>query len=184
MVVNVRLFACGFLWCVYLTITVAGAKIEDSIDNARAMPLWNKLSQNQLGDEFQERKLDDYPRQYILWKPEEIKSKLFEWKSLYPNLVRVTTSQQSFGLPRAGGESDCPFDEGGDGCLNYVITIQDFVAHPEGSDSSNHLPEVFWSGVFMETNASDLRQLWRPQLFCWKQHRAREDHRSPYHQTK
>jgi hypothetical protein len=135
-IVKVQLCAYAFL-C---------AKAEDSINNARGLPLRNKSSQNQLEDDFQGRKLDDYPRQYILWKPEEIKDKVLEWKSLYPNLVHIATSQQSYDLPRAGGASDCPFDEGGDGCLNYVITMQDFVAHPEGSDSSNQLPEVFWSG--------------------------------------
>jgi hypothetical protein len=93
-----------------------------------------------------ERMLDEYPRQYALWKPEEISSKVVEWASEYPDLVHVTTSQEAYGLPRAGGANDCPHDEGGDGCLNYILTIQDFVAHPDGSESSNHLPEVFWSG--------------------------------------
>jgi hypothetical protein len=93
-----------------------------------------------------ERILDEYPRQYTLWKPEEISGKVVEWGSEYPDLVHVTTSQEAYGLPRAGGANDCPHDEGGDGCLNYILTIQDFVAHPDGSESSNHLPEVFWSG--------------------------------------
>jgi hypothetical protein len=97
-------------------------------------------------DTLQMRKLDDYPRQYTLWNSEEIRNKLVEWKALYPNLLRITTSQEEYGLPRSGGADDCPFDEGGDGCLHYIVTMQDFVAHPEGSESSNNLPEVFWSG--------------------------------------
>ena len=79
----------------------------------------------------------------MLWKPEEISTKLLEWKQKYPNLVQVTTSQEAFGLPRSGGPGDCPHDAGADGCLHYIMTIQDFIAHPENTDSSNHLPEVF-----------------------------------------
>jgi hypothetical protein len=64
---------------------------------------------------------------------------------LYPDFVRVTTSQDAFGLPAAGTVNDCPFDEGV-GCKNYILTIQDYKAHPENSQSSNTLPEVLWSG--------------------------------------
>lgn len=60
--------------------------------------------------------------------------------------MNVTTAQDAYGLATAGGTDDCPFDDGVDGCLNYILTIQDFDAHPEGSDSSNRLPEVLWSG--------------------------------------
>lgn len=87
----------------------------------------------------------DYPRKYHLLPPSKIKSILYDWVSYYPNLVRLTNAQERYGLPRAGGKTDCPYDEG-DGCKNYILTIQDFVKHPEGSDSSNRLPEVFLSG--------------------------------------
>jgi hypothetical protein len=85
-------------------------------------------------------------RQYTLWSAELITQTLKEWAHHYPDLVRVTTSQEAFGLPAAGTHDDCPFDAEVEGCLNYIITIQDFLAHPEGSNSSNHLPEVLWSG--------------------------------------
>ena len=62
-----------------------------------------------------------------------------------PNLVRVKTAQDAYGLPTAGNETDCPYDAGV-GCLNYMLTIQDFVVHSEGSTSSYALPEVLWSG--------------------------------------
>jgi len=87
-----------------------------------------------------------YPRHYVLWSAQAIRDKLLQWKTEYPDLVRVFTSQDRYGLPRSGNSKDCPFDEGGDGCLHYVMVIQDFVAHPEGSESANHLPEVLWSG--------------------------------------
>ena len=127
-----------------------------SVDGRTHFPFSNDETRNMLhkitaprlqsDPKFQERILDDYPRQYVLWTSSEIRNKVLEWKSLYPNLVRVTTSQDAYGLPRSGGANDCPFDEGGDGCLNYIVTLQDFVAHPDGSHSSNDLPEIFWSG--------------------------------------
>jgi hypothetical protein len=84
-------------------------------------------------------------RQYHLLSPSEIQSTLLRFKNDYPNLVKVTTAQEKYGLPAAGGSSDCPYDEG-DGCLNYIITIQDFLVSPEGSASFNRLPEVLLSG--------------------------------------
>jgi hypothetical protein len=83
---------------------------------------------------------------YQLWDAHEVNEKLGHWKSQYPNLIRVTTAQDSFGLQRAGTSDDCPYDQGVQGCSNYFFTIQDFITHPEGSESSAHLPEVFWSG--------------------------------------
>lgn len=139
MILKVKLCARGFLLCasVLLVTMATGAKTKKPFGSARNL---------RRDEAIQGRNLEDYPRQYVLLKSEEIKNRVLEWKSLYSNLVRITTSQEAYGLPRSGGASDCPFDEGADGCLNYIVTIQDFVAHPEGSDSSNHLPEVFWSG--------------------------------------
>jgi Zinc carboxypeptidase len=87
-------------------------------------------------------------RQYELWKSEEIATTVKRWAEHYPNLLRVTTSQEAYGLPTAGGQGDCIFDasEGSVGCRNYILTIQDFVAHPEDSASSRRLPELLWSG--------------------------------------
>jgi hypothetical protein len=82
---------------------------------------------------------------YHLWEAHEFHDILQDWQTKYPDLVRVTTSQEKYGLPRAGGDDDCPFVSGA-GCPNYMLTLQDFVAHPEDSSSSSHLPEVFWSG--------------------------------------
>ena len=88
-----------------------------------------------------------YPRQYHIWTSEEIHAQMLDWKEQYPDLVQVWNSQEKYGLKRSGNTADCPFDKGGDGCLHYGMTIQDFVAHPEGSDSSKRLAEVFWSGA-------------------------------------
>jgi hypothetical protein len=85
-------------------------------------------------------------QKYQLWEPNEISETLLRWAEHYPDLIRVTTAQDAYGLPTAGGKDDCPFDREVNGCLNYIVTLQDFKAHPEGSDSSNRLPEVFWSG--------------------------------------
>ena len=82
---------------------------------------------------------------FHLWQAHEFQDRLMKWKDKYPDLVRVTTSQEAYGLPRAGGKDDCLFAEG-DGCPNFILTMQDFVVHPENSESSNSLPEVFWSG--------------------------------------
>ena len=79
---------------------------------------------------------------YKLWEPAQISETLLKWADHYPEFVRVTTAQKAYGLPRAGTADDCPFDEGGDGCLNYIVTIQDFVKNPEDSESSSRLPEV------------------------------------------
>lgn len=84
-------------------------------------------------------------RPYELFEPEVFPQLLAEWESNYPDLIDVKTAQDFYGLPAAGGFNDCPFyDE--PGCPNYFFTIQDFIAHPIGSDTSNVLPEVIWSG--------------------------------------
>ena len=85
-------------------------------------------------------------KDFELWKPHEFMEAVYRWEKEYPDLVRVTTSQEAYGLPRAGGPTDCPFDDKEEGCPNYILTIQDFINHPENSSSSSHLPEVFWSG--------------------------------------
>lgn len=90
---------------------------------------------------------DEYPRQYSLWSSEEIHQSIRDWKIAYPDLIHVSTSQEAFGLETAGQISDCPFDGNFvSGCLNYYGIIQDYVAHPEGSDSSNRLPALLLSG--------------------------------------
>jgi hypothetical protein len=87
-------------------------------------------------------------RYYHIWEPPEFRENLKQWAEHYPHLLRLTTAQERYGLPTAGGPDDCPFDvEVEQGCLNYILTIQDFLRHPEGSKSSNRLPEVMWSGA-------------------------------------
>jgi hypothetical protein len=83
---------------------------------------------------------------FQLWEPSEIADTLSEWKDKYMNLVKISTSQEAYGLPPAGTEEDCPYDGKSPGCLNRFFTIQDFVAHPEGSESSSMLPEILWTG--------------------------------------
>lgn len=56
----------------------------------------------------------------------------------YPTFATLTTTQEWFGLPRAGGKDDCPFDKNykvqGEGCNNYVLILQDKEAFPEDPD--------------------------------------------------
>lgn len=95
------------------------------------------------------RQLDETPsnvQYYALWSPEEIGNRARRWAEHYTDLITVTTAQEKYGLPAAGTESDCPFEADQPGCRNYILTIQDYTTHPEGSDSSARLPEVFWSG--------------------------------------
>lgn len=82
---------------------------------------------------------------YRLWTSQEITETVTKWAGLYPNFIKVTTAQEAYGLPTAGGQSDCPFDNV-QGCLNQILLLQDFEGHPEGSESSKRLPEVLWSG--------------------------------------
>jgi hypothetical protein len=85
-------------------------------------------------------------RQYELWSSQVIVETIQRWADHYPDLVELYTSQDRYGLPRAGGANDCPFEAEHDGCSNYVLIIQDKVAHPHDSESSRRLPEVLWSG--------------------------------------
>lgn len=142
MSISFGLVACA---CVTMIMTATSVAGETHVRAKVQHPVKSSSVEDVLGESM-ERRIDEYPRQYILWKSEDISKKVLEWKEKYPDLVRVTTSQEAYGLPRSGGANDCPFDEGGDGCLHYIVTIQDFVAHPDNSDSSSHLPEVFWSG--------------------------------------
>lgn len=83
---------------------------------------------------------------YQILSPRAIKSRLYVLQKSYPNLIRIDTAQAKYGFPVAGGSDDCPH-EAGKGCVNYIATLQDFVAHPEDSDSSNRLPSVLLSGA-------------------------------------
>lgn len=85
-------------------------------------------------------------KEYELFEAETFPQILAQWEEDYSDsLIQVTTSQEAYGLPAAGGNNDCPFYEE-KGCPNYFFTIQDFIAHPIGSETSNLLPEIIWSG--------------------------------------
>ncbi|CAB9526608.1 Zinc carboxypeptidase [Seminavis robusta] len=83
---------------------------------------------------------------YKLLTAQQISDTLTSWQVEYPNFVTTHTSQEKFGLPAAGFSYDCPFDPQVDGCLNYYAVVQDYVAHPPGSTSSNRLPTMLLSG--------------------------------------
>jgi len=88
-------------------------------------------------------------RTFHVLSSEEIYHIITDLADRYPEFATLTDAQTEYGLPSAGTESDCPYDRatGLDaGCRNYILTIQDKTAHPDGSPSSISLPEVFLSG--------------------------------------
>ena len=93
-------------------------------------------------------------RPYRLYTAQEIHARMVQLGSDYPDFVRVTTSQEAFGLATAGTSSDCPFDDDttttsstSSGCRNYYAIVQDYTVHPEGSASAARLPTVLLSGA-------------------------------------
>lgn len=144
---TMRLGRTAYVLWVFLSFGMGTARI------LRMHPDWNPI-QNALQQEAdhyiapQRRCIMEQTvvKKYLLWEPQQIKETLYRWVDLYPEFVRLTSSQEAYGLPTAGGANDCPYDEDVDGCKNYILTIQDFQMHPEGSQSSSRLPEVFLSG--------------------------------------
>ena len=91
--------------------------------------------------------------QYQILPSPDLLNRLLELSTSYPNFCTLTTTQEWFGLPRAGENDDCPFDEiyaatkssdttsssaaaaaSGAGCNNYVLIIQDKEAYPNDPD--------------------------------------------------
>lgn len=133
--------------------------IAKSVDIMDSAPRRNREQQNarkrRQQQEAPESPQQEQPKQppprsfvkdYELWDPALFPQVLEEWKTRYPDLIKVTTAQEAYGFPAAGTDRDCPFYTKSNGCPNYIFTMQDYIAHPEDSDSSNNLPEVFWSG--------------------------------------
>eukprot|EP00978_Attheya_sp_CCMP212_P013434 scaffold33784_cov58-Attheya_sp.AAC.2 len=87
--------------------------------------------------------------QYSILSAEEIVNRLKAMVSKYPKLAVLTSAQELYGLPIAGKESDCQFDRDlfAMGCRNYILTIEDKVAHPVDSPRWKALPEVLFSGA-------------------------------------
>lgn len=80
------------------------------------------------------------PRTFEVMTSEEIHQTLTGLAGAYPALASLSDAQTEYGLPAAGGPSDCPFDRG-DGCRNYILTIED------GANAGPATPEVFLSGA-------------------------------------
>eukprot|EP00574_Skeletonema_japonicum_P013189 CAMPEP_0201720334 /NCGR_PEP_ID=MMETSP0593-20130828/5324_1 /ASSEMBLY_ACC=CAM_ASM_000672 /TAXON_ID=267983 /ORGANISM="Skeletonema japonicum, Strain CCMP2506" /LENGTH=831 /DNA_ID=CAMNT_0048210967 /DNA_START=24 /DNA_END=2516 /DNA_ORIENTATION=+ len=88
--------------------------------------------------------------QYEILPSADLLNRLLYLSTTYPNFCTLTTTQEWFGLPRAGEDEDCPFDEiyaaekkkkghstanaSGKGCNNYVLIIQDKEAYPNDPD--------------------------------------------------
>lgn len=85
-------------------------------------------------------------RHFHVFTSREIYSTLVNLSKSYPQFSTLTSAQAQFRLPAAGDSSDCPY-ELGSGCKNWIITIEDKLAHPKGYASFASLPEVFISGA-------------------------------------
>ncbi|KAG7360701.1 zinc carboxypeptidase [Nitzschia inconspicua] len=81
-----------------------------------------------------------------LWDAAKVVDTITQWKLKYPDLIDTATAQSLYGLPSSGNKQDCPYDGKHVGCLNHFFTIQDFISHKKGSESSASLPEVLWTG--------------------------------------
>jgi hypothetical protein len=129
------------------TTTTSATSMKKQKKNHRVLQDDNDEMQDGNDEEGEEKEnlAQKAVKGYYLWNPSQFHTTLHKWKNVYPDLIKITTAQEKYGLPAAGTATDCSFYEK-DGCPNYMFTIQDYVVHPEGSESSNHLPEVLWSG--------------------------------------
>jgi len=115
------------------------------------------LHNNKEGDERNLKK--KVLHRYKLLKAKKINELLQKFKVMYPEFVKLHSAQELYGFPSLGEVDDCPFDHDGTmqgnsvreedkiGCKNWILTIEDTIAHPVGSDSYKKLPEVFISGT-------------------------------------
>ena len=126
--------------------------------------------------------------QYSILPSPDLLNRLLYLSTTYPNFCTLTTTQEWFGLPRAGKEEDCPFDElyaaqkeeeeggsdttsaSGKGCNNYVLIIQDKEAYPADSDVQldvNFLQQLQNSQQSQEQQQQDAEGGWRlvPDVF-------------------
>ena len=126
----------AILW--FLTTSPLLCAAQNSLRSSSASAREPEETQQQHEDSTtkkQKRRLASPDLRYKLYSINEIETQVKALANSYPNLIKVTTSQKEYGLAAAGGY------------VNYILTIQDYVVHPEGSDSSNRLPEVFFSGA-------------------------------------
>jgi len=106
--------------------------------------------------------------QYEIPPSPDLLNRLLYLSTTYPNFCTLTTTQEWFGLPRAGKVDDCPFDEiyaaakreggsttnaSGKGCNNYVLIIQDKEAYPNDPDV---LLDINFSSSSSEQQPQDL----------------------------
>eukprot|EP00590_Aulacoseira_subarctica_P005026 CAMPEP_0172432904 /NCGR_PEP_ID=MMETSP1064-20121228/65515_1 /TAXON_ID=202472 /ORGANISM="Aulacoseira subarctica , Strain CCAP 1002/5" /LENGTH=707 /DNA_ID=CAMNT_0013180519 /DNA_START=21 /DNA_END=2144 /DNA_ORIENTATION=+ len=86
---------------------------------------------------------------YTYLNSEAIQTITLELPRKYPNFVEVDSSQNLYGLPSAGTDQDCLFDNSANGCANWIITIYDRIKHnvSESAQTFHELPEVLLSGA-------------------------------------
>jgi hypothetical protein len=96
-----------------------------------------------LTDELRlQQRLLQKEEQYEILSSAALFARLQKLSQDYPTFCTLTTTQEWFGLPRAGNSADCTFDrqyhdsseDDTPGCNNYVLVLQDKEAYPEDPD--------------------------------------------------
>ncbi len=84
---------------------------------------------------------------YEYMDSDDVYRKLVELSKEYPDLVQLETAQETYGLPKAGGDSidNCPLET--DGCHNWILTIFDSIANDNPRIKEN-IPDVLISAGF------------------------------------
>ena len=143
------LVTTAFLSCFVILPSIAIARSISSTSTATASGTRKTYTSRSLhSTKFQQESV----RRFSYLDSRAIYEALASLADQFPNLSTLENAQFKYHLEAAGGEDDCPFDhhnvpEVQQGCLNWIFTIEDKAAHPEGSDSYKALPEVFLSGA-------------------------------------
>mmetsp|Transcript_24976 Transcript_24976/g.29433 ORF Transcript_24976/g.29433 Transcript_24976/m.29433 type:complete len:742 (+) Transcript_24976:134-2359(+) len=143
------LLAFGHLNLLRASQTPNGYKINRGGNVQNVTSFNGDIQQNQVKEPERMEASDEF-QEYSILSSAKIFKRLKSMEKIYPNFVTLQSSQQLYGLQGAGGKDDCEFDHDvsfTDGCKNYILTIEDHAAHPNGSESWKRLPEVFLSGA-------------------------------------
>ena len=83
-------------------------------------------------------------KKYEYMDSDDVYRKLVELSKEFPDLVKLETAQEMYGLPKAGGDSpdNCPLET--DGCHNWILTIFDSIANDNPRIKEN-IPDVLIS---------------------------------------
>jgi len=132
----VQFYALSLAWGILIVFASTSLRVLEK--SPRSLTLEKKNS-NSKHPKFVQTEVKKF--EYLM--QQDIKLALEELAETYPQLVTFENSQERYGLPTAGGSSDCPFDDDVVGCKNYFITIEDKMS----LDDRSAIPDVFLSGA-------------------------------------